>query len=120
MTGAAKLRAMKWRKILAPVLWHPADGEELTGFYAGRTKRDGKFGQYEVLVVLVPYKGGYMVSGTSVIQLADSAMLSRGDAVRIKYLGKKPIAGDREMKQFELFVGETERADDIPAEELPS
>lgn len=115
MKGAAsKLKNMKWRKINAPAPWYPKDDDELIGFYAGRTKRDGSFGQYEVVVVLVPYKGAVTVSGTTLIQLADSAMLTRGDAVRIKYLGKKQLDEGREMKLFELYVGEQERETDLP------
>lgn len=109
MSTANKLKGMKWRKISAPRAWSPrTDGEELTGFYAGRTKRDGKHGQYEVVTVLVPYKGAFMVSGTVLIQLADSAMLTRGDAVRIVYKGRKDLGDDRQMKLFELYVGESE------------
>lgn len=119
MSATDKLKKVKWRKISAPTTWRPQDGEELVGYYAGRTKRDGSFGQYEVLIVLVPYKGTFMISGTAIIQLADSAMLTRGDAVRLRYLGKKDISTPddvekREMKLFELYVGELEPEKDLP------
>lgn len=117
MTTASKLKNVKWRKVTAPSTWHPTDGDELIGFYAGRTKRNGNFGQYEVLIVLVPYKGTFMVSGTHLIQLADAAMLSRGDAIRIRFVGRKDLDDEKEIKLFELFIGEVQAADDMP--EMP-
>lgn len=119
MNQTSKLKNVKWRKINAPTTWRPEDGEELIGYYIGRSKREGSFGQYEVVVVAVPYKGTYMISGTKLIQLMDSGMLVRGDAVRIKFLGRKDIGEDREMKEFELYVGELEHEDDVPAPEAP-
>lgn len=119
MSQASKLKNVKWRKINAPSTWRPQDGEELVGYYVGRTKRDGSFGPYEVVLVTVPYKGTYMISGTKLIQLMDSGMLVRGDAVRIKFLGNKDIGEERTMKDFELYVGELEREDDVPEPEAP-
>ena len=120
--SAAKLKSMKWREVSAPKTWNPKEnGEELTGYYAGRTKRDGKFGQYEVVTVLVPYKGAFMVSGTVLIQLADTAMLTRGDAVRIVFVERKQLDEERSMKVFKLFVGEQEAlAETELPEEQPS
>lgn len=107
MSQAAKLKDMKWRKVHAPIVWRPKDdGEELIGYYAGRSLRDGTHGQYEVATVLVPYKGAFLISGTMLIQLLDSAMISRGDAVRVVFKGRKPLEDEREMKLFELYVGE--------------
>lgn len=120
MSQVSKLKQVKWRKINAPSTWRPQDGEELIGYYVGRTKRDGSFGPYEVVLVAVPYKGTYMVSGTKLIQLMDSGMLVRGDAVRIKFLGNKDIGEERTMKDFELYVGELEAADDLPEPEAPA
>lgn len=108
MSASSKLKTMKWREVSAPKLWRPKDGEELIGYYAGRTTRDGQHGQYEVVTVLVPYKGAFMVSGTMLIQLADAAMLSRGDAVRIVFVERQAIDDERHMKVFKLFVGESE------------
>jgi len=118
MSQTDKLKNMRWRKINAPQTWRPEAGDELIGFYGGRTKREGSFGQYEVVIVLVPYKGAFMVSGTALIQLCDAATLIRGDAIRILYLGMKDLPEDKQMKMFELYVGEIERADDIP-DEIP-
>lgn len=107
--SATKLKNVKWRKISAPKPWNPKEsGSELIGYYTGRSKRDGQFGQYEVLTVAVPYKGVFLVSGTILIQLADAAMLSRGDAVRIVFVERKQLDEERTMKMFELYVGETE------------
>lgn len=117
MSQSSKLKNVKWRKISAPTTWRPEAGEELVGFYAGRTKREGNFGQYEVVIVAVPYKGSFMISGTKLIQLFDSAQLTRGEAVRVVFLGRKDIGEDREMKEFELYVGELEAVDDMPAPE---
>ena len=118
MSVAGKLKEMKWRKISAPKPWNPKEnGTELIGYYAGRTKREGIHGQYEVVTVLVPYKGAFMVSGTCLIQLADSAMLTRGDAVRIVFVERKQLDEDREMKVFELYVGEGEALSDTELNE---
>lgn len=118
----AKLKDVKWRKIHAPKPWHPKErGEELIGYYVGRTLKSGRWGQYEVAVVAVPYKGTYTVSGTALIQLLDSGMVGRGEAVRIQFLGMKELSSStenerREMKLFDLYVGENAAADDLPVE----
>ena len=121
-SNATKLKNMKWREISAPKTWRPKDaGEELIGFYAGRTKRDGRFGQYEVVTVLVPYKGAFMVSGTVLIQLADTAMLARGDAIRIVFIERRQLDEERTMKVFKLYVGEQESLSEAEMpEEQPS
>lgn len=116
MSSVSKLNNMKWRKITAPTPWHPKDGDELIGYYGGRTKKDGRFGQYEVLLVYVPYKGAYTISGTGILQLADAAMISRGDALRIIFEGKKQLDEGHEKKLFALYVGELEREADLPVE----
>lgn len=118
MTQASKLKDMKWRKIHAPTAWRPTEESELTGYYVGRTKKDGQFGQYEVMLVAVPYKGTYTISGTGLIQLCDSAQLCRGDAVRVKFNGRKQLTDEREVKLFELYVGELPMADDMPSDEV--
>lgn len=109
MSASDKLKNVKWRKVSAPKPWNPKEGgAELIGYYTGRSKRDGIHGQYEVLTVAVPYKGVFLVSGTILIQLADAAMLSRGDAVRIVFVERKQLDDERQMKMFELYVGETD------------
>lgn len=104
-------KKIKWRKIKAPSVWRPIPGDELIGRYVGRTTRDGQYGQYEVVAISVPYRGVYMISGTMIIQLTDSAMLTRGDAVRVVFVGEKDLRSEddtrrRYMKKFELYVGE--------------
>jgi hypothetical protein len=110
------LKNVNWRKITAPTSWRPKKGDELIGYYIGRTKKNGKFGQYEVLTVLVPYKGTLMVSGTIILQLADSALIQPGDAIKIVYNGTKELDGDRSMKLFELFIGDGTA---LPLSEIP-
>lgn len=110
------LKNVNWRKITAPTSWRPKKDEELIGYYIGRTKKNGKFGQYEVLTVLVPYKGTMMVSGTVIIQLADSALIQTGDAIRIVFKGLKDIGEDRKMKTFELYIGDGTA---LPIAEIP-
>lgn len=96
-----------WRKIRAPKTWRPRDvGEELIGYYCGRTVRDGQWGQYETLIVVVPEVGAMMISGTKIIQLADIALLENGQLIRVKFCGRKLLDGDREMKDFELYVAD--------------
>jgi len=113
MSASEKLKNVKWRKVSAPKPWNPKEGgSELIGYYTGRSKRDGVHGQYEVLTVTVPYKGVFLVSGTILIQLADAAMLSRGDAVRIVFVERKQLDEERTMKVFELYVGEAEALGD--------
>lgn len=101
------LDTFQWKKVKAPRIWRPKDvGTQLVGYYGGRTKRDGVHGQYEVVLVLVPVDGVFMVSGTMLIQLLDAAMLSNGDAMRIVYMGREALDSGREMKCFEVYVSE--------------
>jgi len=110
------LKNVTWREVKAPTSWRPKKGEELVGWYMGRTKKNGQWGQYEVLTVLVPYKGVVMISGVMVIQLADAAMFTPGDAIRIVYEGQKELDEERSMKMFKLFVGEGVA---LPINEIP-
>lgn len=108
-----------WRKVEAPKPWRPGDlGEELFGYYGGRTIRNGQFGQYEVIIVHVPYKGAFMVSGVKIIQLIDTAMITRGHPIRITWKGLVDVGtdGKRPMKDFELLVADEPAIDE---EELP-
>jgi hypothetical protein len=118
MPASSILERYKWKKVLAPKTWLPkVPGTELVGFYAGRTMRSGSWGQYEVVLVLVPSKGAYMVSGCQVIQLLDAAMIEVGHPVRIAYNGTQEISEDRKMKLFELHVAD---GDPIASSEMPS
>lgn len=109
-----------WRKVEAPKPWRPTElGEELFGYYGGRTLRNGMYGQYEVIIVHVPYKGAFMVSGVKVIQLVDAAMITRGHPIRITWKGLVDVGtdGKRPMKNFELLVAEDEEA--LDEDQLP-
>ena len=105
-----------WKKVEVPKTWNPKEPEELVGFYAGRTKRYGSYGQYEVVLVVVPQLGMRMVSGTQIIQLLDAALIEVGQPVRVVFNGIIPLKNDRTMKSFDLFVTE---GDPIPREEMP-
>ena len=102
---------VKWRKVSTPKPWHPTEpGEELIGLYGGRTMRHGQHGQYEVILIVVPYAGSYTVSGTRVIQQADAAQLERGYPIRLVFNGLKPITGrDVSMKDIDMFVSDERR-----------
>ena len=116
--SAAEMRAaFKWQRVEAPKPWKPKDvGEELVGYFGGRTLRNGNFGQYEVLLVLVPGKGAFTLSGTKIIQLADAAQLERGMPVLVKWFGEKETRAGNKMKDFDLLVPEGEALD---ADSLP-
>lgn len=108
----------KWRRVEAPKAWVPSTGEELVGFFVGRTLRQSVFvtGQYEVILVAVPGMGVRMVTGTQLIQLVDAAQLAPGDPVRIIFLGYKDTANKRQIKLFDLYITDGDKAavDDLP------
>lgn len=84
--------------------------------------RNGRWGQYEVVLVVVPAKGAYMVSGCQIIQLLDAAMIEVGHPIRIIFNGHQVTESDlcgeeRRMKLFEVFVAE---GDPIAPSEMPS
>ncbi len=113
----------EWKKVEAPKTWRPKfNGEELVGFYGGRTMRSGSFGQYEVVIIHVPARGSFMVSGTQVIQLIDASCVEVGDPVRVVWggylaLGEADDGRAKKMKLFTVYVVEGERlaSDDMPA-----
>ena len=47
-----------------------------------------------------------MVSGVALLQPLDAALIEVGHPIRVVFLGKKPLDGERSMKQFEVFVAE--------------
>lgn len=110
-------RKFDWKKVHAPKTWAPRDiGEELVGYYGGRTMRNGAFGQYEVVIVHVPYRGSWMVSGTEIIQLLDSAAIQKGHPIRVVFKGMLALGGERTKKRFDLLIAE---GDALSEEELP-
>lgn len=107
----------KWRQVAAPRPWLPeAIGQELVGYYGGRTLKQGQFGQYEVVLVHVPLDGCYTLSGTRLVQLMDASMCSIGHPIRIVWQGVKETSPGRTMKLFDVMVAEGEA---LPAEALP-
>jgi len=109
----------KWREVATPTTWRPTEaqiGEELVGFYGGKTLRNGPHGQYEVIIVHVPLDRSYMVSGTRVIQLMDASLAPVGHPVRIIWQGYKETGQGYQMKLFDVMVAEGEA---LPAEALP-
>jgi hypothetical protein len=118
---ASDVRARyEWRKVEAPKTWRPkAIGEELAGFYGGKTSRNGTFGQYEVVIVHIPRRGSFMISGTRILQLIDTSGIKLGWPIRIVWKGVialPPPPEDKTMKVFEVYVAE---GDPVAPEELP-
>jgi hypothetical protein len=108
----------KWRKVVAPQTWRPSEvGQELVGYYGGRTLREGSFGQYEVVLVHVPLEGSYMLTGTQLIQLMDASMIVAGHPIRIVWQGLKETSAGHQMKMFDVLVAEGQV---IPVEALPT
>lgn len=106
-----------WRKVAAPQSWRPQDlGEEIVGYYGGRTVRNGQFGQYEVVLIHVPYKGTFTVTGTQLIRLIDAACITVTHPIRITWLGGRATSGGKTEKQFSLMVADLEKVieDDLP------
>lgn len=111
------LKRFDWKKVKAPQTWRPKEaGEQLVGFYGGKTLKNGQFGQYEVVIVHVPTRGSLMVSGTGIIQLIDGACVKPGHPICITWGGVKALEGNRTMKQFELQIAE---GDPVEEELLP-
>ena len=111
------LERYKWKKVVAPKAWKPKlPGDELAGFYGGKTVRTGTYGQYEVVLVHVPGDGVRMISGVRIAQLVDAAMIEVGWPVRIQWEGLLKYDGEKTMKQFSLLVAE---GDPLSAEDLP-
>jgi len=103
--------SVKWRKVKGPKVWRPTEpGEELVGYYGGRTTKDGSFGQYDVIMIHVPRQGSDTVSGTQVIQRIDGARVTDGDPVRVTFQGRKEFGKDnaKSMKLFDVYVEEKE------------
>ena len=110
----------KWVAVKAPKTWHPKmPGEELVGFYGGRTLKSGMFGQYDVVLVHVPGQGAFILSGAVLIRYIDASMVSVGDPLRIVWRGVQDIGEGKTMKDFEVYTAE-EKADECKDDyELP-
>ncbi len=115
--GDSLVSRYEWKKVEAPKTWRPKhNGEELVGFYGGKTSRTGQYGQYEVVLIHVPRRGTFMISGTRIVQLADAANINVGWPIRVVYLGTVALAEEKTMKQFDVFVAE---GDPVSPDELP-
>ncbi len=106
-----------WKKVHGPRIWRPkVPGEELVGYYGGKTLRNGAYGQYEVVVVHVPIKGTYLISGIQVVQLVDASSIDVRWPIRIVWRGTEALDEERTLKKFEVFVAE---GDPIAEEDVP-
>ncbi|HTQ47466.1 MAG TPA: hypothetical protein VMI75_32140 [Polyangiaceae bacterium] len=104
-----------------PVVDLRARYEELVGFFGGKSVRNGRFGQYEVVIVHVPRRGTFMLSGVRIVQLADASGVDVGWPVRIVWKGFSPIKAQegeeqKSMKVYEMFIAE---GDPLSQGELP-
>ncbi len=106
----------KWKKVEAPRAWRPRPGDELLGFYGGKTTKSGRFGSYEAVIVHVPGGPAMLISGVMAVQAADSAMLVVGHPVRFVFKGLKDLGEGKTLKQVEMFVADVSS---IPALDLP-
>lgn len=109
-----------WRKLKSPTPWRPSlPGEELAGYYLGKSVRQGAFGEYTVVLIGVLDEAGTvgtpkMVSGAAIVNAVDGSNIQIGALLRIVYGGLVEISNDRKMKAFEVFLGEgTLSTDDI-------
>lgn len=108
----------KWRKIEVPKMWSPNSvGDELRGFFIGRSVRVGQHGEYTVILVAVPNVGAYCVTGVRIVQLVDASMVQPGQPVRVVWQGLLPLASGHSMKQFDFYIaeGSAVEVDDLPA-----
>ncbi len=105
------MKKFQWRKVTGPRVWRPKDGDEIFGFYAGQTAKKGQFGEYTVILVRVPEVGTLTMSGTHIVQLVDSALITVGAPVHITFKGYKDLDSTRSMKLFDLEVGDVNPAE---------
>jgi hypothetical protein len=117
------LERYDWKKVVTPKMWHPKKAdEELVGFFGGKSVRNGRYGQYEVVIIHIPRRGSLMISGVRIVNLVDASGIDTGWPIRIVWLGEKEIApGEdgkpRRMKDFDVYIAE---GDPISADNLPA
>lgn len=112
---------VKWHRLNRPKWWKAAEaGDEIIGYYLGQSLRDGKFGQYTVVMLAVPTGQGftqpYTISGTALISAIDGAQVEEGSLIRIVYQGIKDLDDDRHMKLFDVYLGEAMLDEGIAAD----
>lgn len=110
---ARQAQDVRWRKVQAPAVWRPGEGEELIGRYAGTTMRDGQHGTFPVVAVRVPRDRTYHISGSQLHQLVQSAGIDVGDLVRVVFAGWRALDNKRTMKLFELYVSDAEYSERV-------
>lgn len=91
----------RWKRVKAPRIWRPGEGEVLIGTYRGRRTKSGSYGAYEVGVIETAELGMFIVSGVVVMGMLES--VAEGTVVRIEYHGLRPGTGERTFKAFEVF-----------------
>lgn len=113
----------QWRKVEAPAYWSPTEvGEELCGFFINKSTRSGQYGDYEVVLVAVPGRGAFVITGTRLVQLVDASGVTPGQPVRIVWQGLQSLGYDgegnkRTLKLYDFYVADGEP---LSAAELPS
>lgn len=104
-TPATVTRAVTWTKVTAPRPWRPTKpGDELIGYYAGRTSRDGVFGQYDVAMVAVPGVGVVTVSGTKPLSAIEASGVQLRTPVKFVFNGMVDVGREHKMKDIDVFV----------------
>ena len=107
----------QWRKVRTPIRWDPtSEGQELVGYYGGITRRDGKWGQYDCVLVHLPGQDSFFISGTKLVRLIHSSGVNVGHPIAIKWLGLVKTNSGKDMKDFELEVAQ---APPVPVSALP-
>lgn len=108
VTAPVTERRTVWAKITTPQPWRPTKPkEELIGYYAGRTKREGPFGQYDVIMVAVPNVGVLTAAGVKVIAAIDAGNVQLRTPIKLVFNGLRDVGRDRPMKDVDVFVDET-------------
>lgn len=107
----------EWVKVEAPRPWDPEPGDELLGWYGGRTLRNGRFGQYEEVLIHVPRRGMLTASGTELTRLLDASQIVRGHPICVRFMGL--VQGAHHIyKRWELEIAAGQ--DKIDPDEMPS
>lgn len=117
----AVAHGVKWHKLSHPKTWKPTEaGEEIVGYYLGQSVRDGQYSQYVVVLLAVPTGHGftqpYVVSGTALISAIDAGQVEEGYLIRIVFGGMKDLGNGKNLKLFEVYVGEGELDEGIAAD----
>ena len=95
-----------WEKVAAPEHWRPTrKGQELVGYYRGKTALNGAHGEYTAAIVHAD--GAWYISGARLMRLLDNSGISIGDPVWIVFKGRRALDNDRTMKDFDLYVEKT-------------